>query len=68
MTTNKAIELLKKYNEWRRGAEVEMPHPSEIGLAIEIVIKEITSRKFRRERIKKDNHDENNNQHQKEMD
>jgi hypothetical protein len=58
MTTNKAIELLKKYNEWRRGAEVEMPHPSEIGLAIEIVIKEITSRKFRRERIKKQDNDD----------
>jgi hypothetical protein len=58
MTTNKAIELLKKYNEWRRGAEVEMPHPSEIGLAIEIVIKEITTRKYRRERIKKQNNDD----------
>jgi hypothetical protein len=62
MTTNQAVELLKKYNDWRRGAETEMPHPSEIGLAIEIVIKEIKSRKFRRERIKKqDNNDEDNN-------
>lgn len=63
MTTNKAVETLRKYNDWRRGAEIEMPHPSEIGLAIEIVLKEITTRKFRRERIKKNDNDENNNQH-----
>jgi len=63
MTTNKAVETLKKYNDWRRGAEIEMPHPSEIGLAIEIVIKEITTRKFRRERIKKNDNDENNDKH-----
>lgn len=63
MTTNKAVETLKKYNDWRRGAEIEMPHPSEIGLAIEIVLKEITTRKFRRERIKKNDNDENNDKH-----
>lgn len=63
MTTNKAVETLRKYNDWRRGAEIEMPHPSEIGLAIEIVIKEITTRKFRRERIKKNDNDENNDKH-----
>jgi hypothetical protein len=68
MTTNKAIEVLKKYNDWRRGAEIEIPHPSEIGLAIEIVINEITTRRYKRERIKKTNNDENNNQHEKEMD
>jgi hypothetical protein len=29
------IKTLKKYNEWRRGGEGEMPNPKEIGVAID---------------------------------
>jgi hypothetical protein len=38
MTTKEALELLKVHNEWRRGAEIPMPHPTEIGVAIDKAI------------------------------
>jgi hypothetical protein len=33
------IAFLENYNKWRRGAEIEMPHPTEIGIAINSAIK-----------------------------
>lgn len=38
MTIKQAIELLEAFNKWRRGAEIEMPNPKEIGQALDIVI------------------------------
>lgn len=37
MTSKEAIELLRRHNEWRRGAEIEMESPEELGKAIEAV-------------------------------
>lgn len=34
----KAVKFLKKYNRWRRGAEIEQPDPKEIGQAIDEII------------------------------
>src|SRR5690606_40353285 len=31
-------EILKKYNEWRRGGEGPQPNPTEIGIAIDAVL------------------------------
>lgn len=31
-------ELLRRYNEWRRGADTEMPHPTDIGRALDWAI------------------------------
>lgn len=33
-------ELLKTYNEWRRGADIEQPNPTDIGKAIDSVLSE----------------------------
>lgn len=32
------IAFLQNYNDWRRGADVPMPEPSEIGRALDRVI------------------------------
>lgn len=37
MTGKEAIELLRRHNEWRRGAEIEMESPEKLGKAIEAV-------------------------------
>ena len=34
-----AAQTLTRYNEWRRGAEIEQPDPTEIGLAIDAAIR-----------------------------
>ena len=38
MELQQAIELLKNYNKWRRGAEISQPNPTEIGVAISVVL------------------------------
>lgn len=35
---NETIEYLRKYNEWRRGAETEQPDPKELGEQIDAAI------------------------------
>jgi len=40
---NDCIETLKKYNEWRRGADIAQPCPREICNAIDAVIAEMTN-------------------------
>lgn len=39
MKLDKAINTLKEFNQWRRGAYIPMPDPKVIGLAIDIVVK-----------------------------
>ena len=40
MTIEEATEILRKHNEWRRGAEDIQPYaPSLIGEAIDVVLK-----------------------------
>jgi hypothetical protein len=41
MTIKQAVEILKLYNEWRRGEEIKMPNPAKIGEAIDVAIKEL---------------------------
>lgn len=38
---NETIEYLRKYNEWRRGADTDMPEPEEIGKHIDAAITQI---------------------------
>lgn len=38
MTTKQALKILKRYNRWRRGADIKQPCPREIGEAIDIAI------------------------------
>lgn len=44
MTINKALKVLKAYNLWRRDndGKYEMPHPAELGKAVDVAIKELT--------------------------
>lgn len=36
-----AVKLLQRYKRWRRGADIEMPRPKEIGKAIDTAIEYI---------------------------
>lgn len=39
MAINEAIKLLSKYNKWRRGDNrIKQPNPTELGIAIEVII------------------------------
>ena len=35
MKPSEAIEFLRRYNEWRRGADMDQPHPRYIGRSID---------------------------------
>ena len=45
MELQQAIELLENYNKWRRGAEIPQPNPTEIGVAISVVLESTKSGK-----------------------
>lgn len=45
MKIEKAIKVLTTYNKWRRGAEIPQPNPTEIGLAIDKILKKLTEKK-----------------------
>lgn len=43
MNKRKALEVLKKYNKWRRGCDkTPMPEPKDIGWALDVAIKELS--------------------------
>ena len=41
MELQQAIELLENYNKWRRGEEIPQPNPTEIGVAISLVLERV---------------------------
>lgn len=41
MKTKEIIDILTRYNDWRRGANIEQPDPEEIGRAIDYAIKRL---------------------------
>jgi hypothetical protein len=43
MTAKEVIDALTYYNTWRRGAEIEMPEPKNVGQAIDAAINIIES-------------------------
>jgi hypothetical protein len=45
MTKKEALSLLKRHNLWRRGAEIEMEEPKQLGLAIDKVIELLSKTK-----------------------
>ena len=40
MDVQDALRLLERHNKWRRGADVPMENPKEIGEAIDLIVKE----------------------------
>ena len=57
MTLNNAIDVLSKYSRWRKGIYAHAPSPQEFGIAIEIVLERLTTKKIksrRREEVKCD--------------
>ena len=42
ITTSQALNILKEYNDWRRGKETEMLNPKTIGKAIDKAIEVLT--------------------------
>ena len=41
MTIKKAIEVLRKHNEWRLGSEIPMIEPKELTEAIRVILEHI---------------------------
>ncbi|MCQ9638616.1 hypothetical protein MP478_04375 [Chryseobacterium sp. WG14] len=41
MNTKEAIEILKRHNEWRKGADTQQEHPVKVGDAIDLAISRI---------------------------
>lgn len=40
MTAAEAIQILRRHNSWRRGAEVPLGDPKELGIAIDVLCAE----------------------------
>lgn len=38
MKIEEAISILEEFNKWRRGADIKIPDPKTIGLAIDVVV------------------------------
>ena len=38
MDKKELVKFLRDYNHWRRGAEIPMPSPKELGIALDIAI------------------------------
>ena len=36
--TENTIKFLRNYNEWRRGSDIDQPHPEDIGKYIDLAI------------------------------
>ena len=36
-----AVNILERHNKWRRGADIEMENPKEIGEAIDLVVNKL---------------------------
>lgn len=41
MQLKEAIEYVENYQRWRRGAEIEQPNPTKLGIAIDILIENV---------------------------
>lgn len=50
MTLNDAIEVLDKYNRWRKGIYLRAPSPQEFGEAVEVVLKKLSISKKKEEK------------------
>jgi len=44
MILKQAIELLKYYQKWRRGADVVRPSPRQIGEAIDVILEHLKNK------------------------
>ena len=42
MTTAEALEILVKYQKWRRGADIPQPYPGIVGEALDTAIECLT--------------------------
>ena len=51
MTIDEAITVLELHNSWRKGADIEMQSPTNIGMAIDMVLCELKSLMKEREVI-----------------
>lgn len=53
MDIKEAVYILKQHNKWRRGADIPMANPTELGKAIDLVIA-YTERGLKDENNKRD--------------
>lgn len=45
MEITEAIKILTEYNKWRRGDDMNHPNPTELGMAIDFIIKHVKNEK-----------------------
>lgn len=38
MNKKELIDFISRYNRWRKGADIPMPHPKDVGVALEAVL------------------------------
>ena len=50
MTRKEALNILHTFQKWRRGKDIPIPTPKEIGIAIDVAIREL--RKIERDECK----------------
>ena len=41
MTIDEAIVILERHNKWRKGADIEMETPINLGVAIDLIVCEV---------------------------
>jgi len=46
MELSQATQILERHNLWRRGAEIPMENPTDLGIAIDIILNHLTSPKI----------------------
>jgi hypothetical protein len=51
----KEIELLKTYNDWRRGSDIQQPNPTEIGHSIDFVLNELKRLRAQNDELRANN-------------
>jgi hypothetical protein len=47
MTLKQAIKLLKYHQKWRRGADIVMPSPRQIGEAIDVILEHFKNKELK---------------------
>lgn len=45
MKLKKALKILARHNKWRRGANIPMENPTELGIAIDIILETFKPKK-----------------------
>lgn len=51
LTVKEAIKIVSRHNLWRRGAEIPMENPKELGVALDVVLRELRRYRAKNKRL-----------------